>query len=278
MMSLPPQNTAVLCSVRPTWLLTVGLWGVWAGPGERRQGWGSAGKAGGMRAGPGNCLDTALWARTQGGVRVPARLRWEERGRRAGSLQLLNEISSSTNLKERGKGKPPRCQPSKQTFCAVVVCEGRGRFGSWSSLAMPPTWEHLRLRILRAGSVPQYNGVAARCRGWFFCNANTGYTTATKFLPRLWGLQPPERGSCQYLPRAGGLQDTEPHIASSHLSSPCWGSRRAELQLRTPTLTPAMTSEQLTAVKRGLLTTPARWEHHRPIAASDRLFSSKLRI
>lgn len=66
-MSLPPQNTAVLCSARLTWLLTVGLWVMQAGLEERRQGQGGAGRARRAQAGPGvlrqgwgTCPGTAL--------------------------------------------------------------------------------------------------------------------------------------------------------------------------------------------------------------------------
>lgn len=85
------------------------------------------------------------------------------------------------------------------------------------------------------------------------------------------------RGSCQYLPRAGIFQDTVPHFAGLSLSCLCWRSRRAELQQPVPTLTLAMTSEQLMPVT-SLFTTPAGWEHRFPTNTSHHFFNSHLKI
>lgn len=103
MISLPPQNTAVLCSARLMWLLTMG---VRAGLGERRQGRGSAGRAGEPAR--------ALHCELRPGI--PARLRREERGWIVGS-QLVAPPSAVEHRYllhrpqgEWGRRRPPRCE------------------------------------------------------------------------------------------------------------------------------------------------------------------------
>lgn len=99
-------------------------------------------------------------------------------------------------------------------------------------------------------------------------------TMQTQNIPQLLSFsltfgchRPQSVESCHHLPRPGHLQDAKLCIANSHLSFLCFGSRRAELQIHTPTLTSAMTSKQLMAVKSCLPTAPVRWVLHHSITA-----------